>query len=329
MRNPPEGQCEPTPNTFDQLWQQFSDKLRAQLPKEKVTAEQLPRLTRLASRYASEIAEAFEKKGGYPPPNTTKYIVLVAMARFDSALKNAPASLESEHMRRSVVKKHVRAVIDEYLVALDEWVSQATSLELLLLLLSIPQPAAEQLMGRLSYNQAYETLALHLATVTGRRHFSYRPLHDQTPKNYLDWVALRLYDRIKGLLGHSLEQDGALFFWWSDRPIPAKNKDGQPINFADPLNAKIIEKWDREMNKHGRLKDDSWAKGRIASAGRIADSLSPSAKEIRRYLKEDVPVKLSPNDKGGVYIELTDDSILASIEAVEGQKPGRKPKHTP
>jgi hypothetical protein len=222
----------------------------------------------------------------------------------------------------------VRTAIDEYQAALDEWVDQANSLELLLLLLSVPQPTAEQLIGRLTYKQAYETLALHVAAVTERRYFSYRPPPDQTPKNYLDWLALCLHGRIRDLLGDSLGQNDALFFWWSDRSIPAKNKDGEPINFADALNAKVIELWDREMNKHGHLKDDPKAKGRIASAGRIADPLSPSAKEIRRYLNEDVPVKLTPDGKGGVYIEVTDDGILASIETVERQKPGRKPKRT-
>jgi hypothetical protein len=329
MRNPPEPQREVTPKTIDQLWQQFSDKLYARLPKANVTAERLPRLRRLANKYSSEIAEVFKKKDGYPPANTTEYIVLLAMARFDSALKNAPTTFESEEMRRSAVKKLVSAVIDEYQLALDKWVSQANSLELLLLLLSVPQSKAQQLIDHLSYKQAYETLALHIAVVTGRRYFSYKPPPEKTPKNYLEWLALCLHGRIRDLVGDSLGQNDALFFWWSDRTIPAKNKDGEPINFADALNAKVIELWDREMNKHGHLKDDSKAKGRIASAGRIGDSLSPSAKEIRRYLNEDVPVKLTPVDNGGVYIEVTDDGILASIEAVEGQKPGRKPKHTP
>jgi hypothetical protein len=155
--------------------------LHARLPKANVTAEQLPRLNRLADKYSSEIADAFEKKGGYPPPNTTRYIVLLAMARFDSALKRYPANLESEQMRRSGVKRYVRTVIDEYQVALDEWVDEANSPELLLLLLSVPRPTAEQLIGRLTYKQAYETLALHVAAVTGRRYF-YRPPPGQTPK---------------------------------------------------------------------------------------------------------------------------------------------------
>ena len=199
----------------------------------------------------------------------------------------------------------------------------------MLLLLCVPQPTAEQLIDCMTLDQARGVFQLHVTAATGRRYFSYKPPPDPTPKNYLDWLAIRLYDRIKSLLGDSLRQGDALFFWVSDRPVTVKNTGGELINYADPVNATVIETWDREMNKHGHLKDDRKAKGRIASAGRIADSLSPSAKEIRRYLKEDVPVKLTPDGKGGVHIEVTDDGILASIDAVAGQKPGRKPKHTP
>jgi hypothetical protein len=315
---------------YNRLWHRFCQQLRNRLPKVEFTQEQVVALTKFAGRYRWQINEAFgtkvealEVRGGLLFSDLPAHIVLRGIAEAVRVLAEHPENSKMESVERTVVKNSVIRTIDEYLTILDEWLSHAEPRQLLIMLLHTSQPTAEKLIDRITFEQAYKVLWLHIAAVTGRKYFSYKPPPGQEPKNALDWLARRLYKRISS----ELQKEPGLFFWTTDRPYPAKNGSGEPLNLANPLNAQIIQKWDREMNKHGRLKGDQHAKGRIATPGRISDSLPESTKAVRRYLQEDIPATITPNGKGGVDIKVTDEGILASIEAVAGKKPGRRSKH--
>lgn len=92
---------------------------------------------------------------------------------------------------------------------------------------------------------------------------------------------------------------------------------GEPADPLGPIHAKVHEKLGRELNKHGHpIKDPE-------SKNRIARGLGVSRATLQRYSDADVPVKLTPDGRGGVHYEFNMNSMLQALE-VSARRSRRK-----
>jgi len=102
--------------------------------------------------------------------------------------------------------------------------------------------------------------------------------------------------------------------------LPTNKKTGDPVDPLGPIHAKTYERLGRELNKHGPpIKDPE-------SKSRIAKSVGVSRPTLQRYLKADLPIKLTPDNKGGVYEEYTMNDVLTALETSSRKK---RSKHKP
>lgn len=88
--------------------------------------------------------------------------------------------------------------------------------------------------------------------------------------------------------------------------------------WADPLGAIHAPVWraqSRELNKYGHpIKDPE-------SENRIAKSIGVSRSKLRTFPK--LPIKITPDGKGGVHYEYTGDDFLKAIEASSRKRPNK------
>jgi hypothetical protein len=89
---------------------------------------------------------------------------------------------------------------------------------------------------------------------------------------------------------------------------------------VDPLGPLWVKHWSmlaRELNKRGHpIKDPE-------SKSRLAKSLGISRSTVQRYFDADVPMKNTPDGKGGVYAEFDMSALLRALDASSRKK--RKP----
>jgi hypothetical protein len=98
----------------------------------------------------------------------------------------------------------------------------------------------------------------------------------------------------------------------------AKQRDTGKV--IDPLGPIWVKHWSaltRELNKRGHpIKDPE-------SKSRLAKSLGISRSTVQRYFDADVPMKNTPDGKGGVYAEFDMSALLRALDASSRKK--RKP----
>ena len=103
--------------------------------------------------------------------------------------------------------------------------------------------------------------------------------------------------------------------------ILTNKKTGTPSDPLGPIHAKVWPRLGRELNKHEHLIKDPESKNRIAK------SIGVSRSTLQRYLKANLPVKLMPDGKGGIYTEYTMDDVLKAVETASQKKRNkRKPE---
>jgi hypothetical protein len=140
-----------------------------------------------------------------------------------------------------------------------------------------------------------------------------------TPKQRQAWLYAYLYrlkmhepeisTRLGGVPRFVVACDG-------DRILINKST-GKPADPLGPIHAKVYEKLGRELNKHGHpIKDPE-------SKNRIARGLGVSRATLQRYLDANVPVKLTPDGRGGVHHEFNMNSMLMALE-VSARRSRRK-----
>lgn len=99
-----------------------------------------------------------------------------------------------------------------------------------------------------------------------------------------------------------------------DRDAQLTNKKtGDLADPLGPIHAKAYERLGRELNKHGHPIKDPGSKSRIAK------SVGVSRDKLRSY--PDLPIKVSPDGKGGVTCEFTMDDILEAMGSSSRKKP--------
>lgn len=99
-----------------------------------------------------------------------------------------------------------------------------------------------------------------------------------------------------------------------------QNKRGGFVMPLGPMYAKVFDRQKREMNKLRMLPKNPGFK-------KIAESLDADHSSVNRWLKEDLPLTLEPDGKGGVYYNFNLKTINRCIELVRGGKRGPKPKN--
>lgn len=98
-----------------------------------------------------------------------------------------------------------------------------------------------------------------------------------------------------------------------------QNKRGGFVMPLGPMYAKVFEKQKRDMNRLGMLPKNPGVK-------KIAEGLDVDHSAVSRWLKEDLPLTLESDGKGGVYYNFNLKTINRCIELVRGGKRGPKPK---
>jgi len=103
--------------------------------------------------------------------------------------------------------------------------------------------------------------------------------------------------------------------------ILTNKKTGTPSDPLGPIHAKVWPRLGRELNKHKHpIKDPE-------SKNRTAKSIGVTRSTLQRYLQADLPVKLMPDGKGGVYTEYRMDDVLKAVETSSQKKRNkRKPE---
>jgi hypothetical protein len=104
------------------------------------------------------------------------------------------------------------------------------------------------------------------------------------------------------------------------RGVVPQNKRGGFVMPLGPMYAKVFDRQKREMNKLGMLPKNPGVK-------KIAEGLDADHSAVSRWLKEDLPLTLEPDGKGGVYYNFNLKTINRCIELVRGGKRGPKPKN--
>jgi hypothetical protein len=95
-------------------------------------------------------------------------------------------------------------------------------------------------------------------------------------------------------------------------------KTGASADSLGPIYARAYERLGRELNKQGHpIKDPE-------SKSRIAESVGVSRDKLRSY--PELPIKFSPDGKGGVTYTYTADDVLKAIDASSRKNP-TKPRN--
>lgn len=210
--------------------------------------------------------------------------------------------------------------------AFEESFSDLTGEELLFVAFTKQPEQAAQLMYFSTFEQAEEMLGIFIAARSGGRSAFYHWSKD-APRDYLDWLTRHLFlryaedPRVKeGAEGPA--RQGTKVLIPLSRPVrKASGRAGKPVDYMAPINAQILARLEREINKHVRPVGDH-------GLGSIARKTRRDRSTIRRYLSEDLLLKVTPDGKGGVYTELVPETFYRSMECAIGRKPGPKPKAT-
>jgi len=95
--------------------------------------------------------------------------------------------------------------------------------------------------------------------------------------------------------------------------ILVNRSTGQSADPLGPIHAPVWRALGRELNKHGHpIKDPE-------SENRIAKSIGVSRDKLRKFPA--LPIKVTPDGKGGVHYEFTGDDLLKAIEASSRKRP--------
>jgi len=142
---------------------------------------------------------------------------------------------------------------------------------------------------------------------------------DREPEEARMWLFWYLYHSEIAQPENKQAMGGIPMYCFAIRRGAVRTNKAKDIVFPlGPMYAQIYKKLGREINKHGhQIKDPE-------SVNRIAKSLNVSHATASAWLKEDVPVKIRPDGRGGVYWDFTNVTVERCVEIVTGKKRGPK-----
>ncbi len=292
--------------------------LRDQLDDAEYKWRETAVLDKLAVHYRPEIVGVFEERGATPPHNSFVRIVHEGLRRALEMKNKWPEKRLHEH-----VKQCVADALDEHIAGWDEWFYGAKPEELLFLLSRVPHHTAEMLVGYTTFEQAKGLLSLLVWQRTGGRGVFYSVALEREPIDDLDRITRSVFLRLvhdpavrRVAEGPAKQGRTVILALGVNGPTKTKNKGCEPLDYAGPLHAKSLLRLRRELNKHGNsIKDPE-------SRPKIAQALKESPKSVRRYLKADIPITLTPDGRGSVYTELTPDAVFRAMEIAKGKQRG-------
>lgn len=307
------------------LERQINQKMRARLPKLELTQDQIAKLAQLARGYAADITEVFNRKEFHPHASVVRYICLKGTNEAVLLIDKYPAVSKTKEGRRGAVVARIEEGIDEVTKTFDAAFYDLTGEELLFCVLTKPAEQAARLIDFSTLEQVGEMMRLLVTARSGGRSAYYR-LPKGDPRDGLDWLLQRLFVRyaqdpkVKERAEAMTRQGTKVLIPIRHMPRKASSRGGKSIDYTAPIDAHIIERLGREINKHIRpVKDHG-----ISS---IARSLGKDRSTIRRYLSEDLLLELTPDGKGAVDICFPPETVFRSIETATPEKPGPKPKN--
>ncbi len=297
-------------------------KMRSRLPGLALTAGQAAHLERFAHCYAAELAEALEKRGFRPTPSVIRYISLKAMRETVAWVQEVPTTSKTRAGRRNIAVSCIKRTIDEVIAAFNESFCALTGEELLAVVLTKRPEVAAYLVEESSFDQVQEMLEILIAARTGNKPAFYR-MPKGAPCDYLDWLTRHAFiryasdSRIRQIAEEPARKGVKVLLSSPRLPHKANRRNGKPVDYMAPIHAQVMEKLGHELNKHGhKVKDHG--------VGKFAYSLELDRSTVRRYLEEDLLIKLTPDGKGGVDVEFSVESTARARAAVLGKKRGPK-----
>lgn len=97
-------------------------------------------------------------------------------------------------------------------------------------------------------------------------------------------------------------------------------KTGKCADPLGPIHARVWPVLGRELNKRGHpIKDPE-------SKNRVAKSIGVSRSTLKRYEDAAIPVKITPDGKGGVWHEFTMNDLVSSLEVSARKRPVKRKK---
>lgn len=320
-----------------QLWRQ----LKAETPRSGAYSDEKREdhvIAAFAEEYAQEIIEAV---AGDPVGRVFCGLWIVidgkqARVRVDgdltAILEGVRRVLDSyAENRKKPAGEQAKAYVSETLTEFREQriarVRELTPAELLSAVLKVPRPNAAVILEHLTSEQQRDLLWLLQKRAGGKRLiFSPGDLsleHEPDDgERWLMWYIARLIvtaPEVMGCFSDDSPRPTIVVLGEGGRPN-LTDTAGQPLNLAGPQLAHLFMTLANESNKYGhQIKDPE-------SVSRIARSLDVSRARVNRWLKEDPPIELAPDGKGGVNIRSTLGDMLRSIEIAKGRKRGPRPK---
>jgi hypothetical protein len=324
MRDLPEDIRAEADEYLQQLQSQMADKLRTRLPALELPSESVAPLRKCAVHYKSDIARVFQSRSFRPSAADQRYVIFKAMSRAVAAIQRYPASSESEEGKRRMVISCLEQTVDEVILALDKFFYDLTGEELLFLILTKSPERAKQLVEFSTLEQARGMLEI-LVAVWSKGETTFYRMPEGAPRNNLDGLTRCVFLRyvldpqVRGIAEEPARNGTKVLLPLTCYPAQGSLSGREPIDYAAPLNAQIFEKLGREINKHVRPVRDH-------GISKVAGWMDKDRSTIRRYLKEDLPLEITPDDKGSVDYTLYPDIVSRCVEVVVGKKRGAKPK---
>ena len=290
-----------------------------------------------AEEYAQEIIEAV---GGDPVGRMFCGLRIVVNAKHERVRIEGDLTVVLEGVRRVLdscaknckrltdeqVKACVSATLAEFREKQIARVRERTPAELLPLVLNAARPMAAVILRHLTFEQRRDLLWLLQERAGGKRIiFSPDDLtaeHEPDDRErWLIWYIVRLIvtdPRVKGRISDDSRRLTIVVLGEGKQPN-LTDTGGRSLNLAGPQLAHLFMTLAKESNKYGhQIKDPE-------SVSRVARSLGVSRAPVKRWLKEDAPLELASDGKGGVNVRFTLTDMMRSIEITRGRKRGPKP----
>lgn len=235
-----------------------------------------------------------------------------------SSVRRAAETVTNYHQRP--IHTHAKFCMAEILTCavtnFNEWFYKASAEHLLPLLLHIPRNNTVLLISSLTPEQRSDLIHLLHGQITDDYVI---PLDRASePIDRRAWLFRYIY--LNGLARSEIWPEVERFVIATRRGAVRMNRRGEIIMPLGPMFAKVFDRQKREMNKLGMLPKNLGVK-------KIAEGLKADHGSVTKWLKEDLPLKLESDEKGGVYYTFNLSTIQRCIEITAGKKRGPRPKN--
>ena len=275
---------------------------------------------KLADLYFPVMCQVLQENDGCVFQPAARPLFLNSIYR---AFETASKSQDRVTPMHEYVKASAAEVFEEIKAEQKKWMQQREPSAILRLVLAQPsRTKAAFLLDLLTFRQLCRVLELLKAGLRGKI-AGLRLGSKHEPKDGLLWLIwyvgrlCAIEPAVRRLLTEDARADHTFLLIGEQLGSRQTNQDGNPLNLADPMWAKHVEKLARTS---GRPEE--------GSISAIARSQGVDRYVVRRWKKEGIDLPEPYLEGVQVGINFTIDDILRSYEIAKGKKRGRKPKRS-